>query len=164
MDIPQTDRRPSALEGHVKAWFAVLVALYPATILGAVVLVLGVVLSNPRGWSPGTGVSLFGVLAPGAIFAIPLSLIFSVLATPFLPFRGWIVRDKAPFLRPGYAAVALYGPAILLLMQGGQPQDDFAGTLVAYEVIALTATGLYVPLARRLGLFPKPPPIADIFA
>jgi hypothetical protein len=146
------------LQHLVGAWLAILVALYGAIAgLAATGFIAMALLSagEPDRWS------LFGALAfclaLTVIAAIPLALAFSVLAIPFLMLQAWIVDPRPPYLRLGYIAVILYGPALLILIDHGWEPTSWP-LLAAYEVTALLATALYLRLAGPFDLFPKFPP------
>jgi len=82
--------------------------------------------------------------------SLPLVIVFSVLGIPLLLFQRRIVRSSFPFLRRGYLAVILYGPAVLALiyLQGGQ---GYLLWSALYELVAFVATITFVPLAIWFG-------------
>jgi hypothetical protein len=163
MDIPQTDRRIRPLETFFGAWGAILIALVPASALGVLAFGAGILLWPGQGGASGAQY-LPLVIGAAATLAIPFGIAFSLLALPFLPFRRWIVSERRPWLKPGYLAVALYGPAILIWTSDGRWSADLEAPAIVYEVIALAATLIYVPIARRMGLFPRKAPVGEVFS
>jgi hypothetical protein len=144
----------------VRAWTTILIALFAATVLTGTVWILAVSLLSPGDGGLVNALSwLPFFLTMVALFGIVLSVIFSILAIPFLMLRRFIVSPRSPYLLPGYAAVALYGPALLILMEGRWDPQDWPAC-AAYEAIALIATLIYVRLDAAFALCP-PRPNAD---
>jgi hypothetical protein len=144
---PTFAQRLSSL-GH--AWCLMMIALYPAILLAGVgwIVITGSLTAEGRQTLAGAALVAVGI---GVVLSIPLAFVFSLLALPFLMLRRFIVGPHAPYLRPGYLAVALYGPALLVLC-GWRAEDWQLPAL--YEAIALTATAIYVRLdgpAESLG-------------
>jgi hypothetical protein len=148
-----TDTFSDRLMDLLKTWVAILFALYPAVVLTGVgwMIADGLLQGSIEGIERIPASVLFA-LEFGLVFGLPLALAFSILALPFLMLRRFVVGPRRPWLRPGYLAVALYGPAILVILGPGWSHDD--GPMVwLYEAIALIATGIYVQLAATSGPF-----------
>ena len=145
----------------LRAWTTILVALFAATVLTGVVWILAISLLSPGDGGLVNALSwLPFFLTMLVLFGLVLSVICSVLAIPFLMLQRFIVSPRAPHLLPGYAAVALYGPALLILMEGRWDPQDWPAC-ATYEVIALIATLIYVRLDAAFALVP-PNPVADL--
>lgn len=146
-----------ATEGRLlrlfRAWIVILVALYPAIVLtGAGWMIVA---SLAQGDAEGgrnipAGVAI--VLGFGLVLSLPMALAFSVLALPFLMLSRFVVGGRRPWLKPGYLAVVLYGPAIIAIECEGWRADQWPA-IWFYETIALIATAIYVRLAKPMGLF-----------
>ena len=146
------------LDRLLRAWIAILLALYAATALTGLTLIVALSLRAPGDAGLASALAWFPLwFVTVAICSIVFALIFAVLATPFLMLQRFIVGPQSPYLRPGYAAVALYGPALVILADGGWRPEDL-NFCAMYEIIALVATLIYVRLASHLGLFPPSEP------
>ncbi|HLZ76008.1 hypothetical protein [Phenylobacterium sp.] len=138
-----------------QAWIAILIALYPAILLSGLGWLLVIIV-----WSGGAQslqtiqdglLPALGIVLACAIYAIPLTIAFSLLALPFLVLRRFIVGPEFPYLRLGYIGVVLYGPAIVVALMGEWSSEAWL-FIAPYETIALIATAFYVRLAQALGL------------
>ena len=139
----------------LRSWLAILIALYAATFAtGAGFLVALFLVSTPLPAATFAALPVWLLLV--AIYGLFAALIFAVLATPFLMLQRFIVGSRAPYLRPGYAVVMVYGPALVVLFTGDWTATDWA-ICAAYEAVALIATLLYVRLAGAFALFPPEP-------
>jgi len=86
--------------------------------------------------------------AAGAWSAVALQ--GTLLATPLLFARRWIVQRERPFLKRGYLLVAGYGPLLLLWVKASIDGEWSAYVMmcVLYEVVASLVTAIYVLLWR----------------
>lgn len=143
----------------IRAWFALVVALIPAVLAGASGFWLYALIADPvEGVQHIFSLSeLVNTWVLICILSLPLIPVFALLGAPFLAIRRWVVAPEFPFLGPGYWAVAAYGP--LLLAVAGYAGDlrnpglPLFATL--YELVALVATILFAPLAKRFGALGK---------
>ncbi len=137
-----------------RAWLAILICLFPATLatfLGGSLISMALYGGGrAHGQSWLSAILVLLVFCGG--FTIPVAIGSSVLALPFLLAQRFIVGPRAPWLRPGYLAVIAYGPALLLLAGWETGEGRIAAY---YEGIALIATLLYLPLGRRMRLLPR---------
>jgi hypothetical protein len=149
------------------AWMAILIGLYVALVLTGIAAFTVMVLLRPGDGGVANALRTLTVRVTIAVIgAIPLAIAFAILAIPLLMLRSFIVGPRPPHLQLGYAAVALYGPALLILFgEGWHPESwPFA---IAYEVVALGATLIYIRLADAFDLFPAvegPPTAPPAFA
>lgn len=133
-----------------KAWAALLIALIPAVIAGATGFFLYAVISGPQDGLQHhfTVPDMLGNWLLVCVLSLPLILGFAVLGAPLIPLQRWIVGPRFPFLRLGYLGVAAYGPLLLAVAyrSGGEGLPLWCAL---YEVVALVATALFIPMAKR---------------
>jgi len=142
-----------------KAWLV----LWGALIAAILVAYAGLALFYALYPLPFSGWAM--LLGGTIVVSVPLGLAFSILGLPLLPLRRWIITPNAPYIGPGYLGVAIYGPALLVLIgfaiaPEGFPtaryfaEDPEALTLmVIYELIAFLATMFFARIWRSLGMF-----------
>lgn len=85
------------------------------------------------------------VLFHGVRWMIAAFLGGIVVGLPLAAIRHWIVGPEAPFIRPGYAGIAVI-PFVIGLVAGGPQSDVFRFALLA-QVPLLLVTAIYVALA-----------------
>lgn len=121
-----------------------------AAVLAAYGLVAAYVgMGLPFGGAGMIGQSVSGAIILGYVLCVPFGLAFAVLGSPFLLVWRSIVRPQAPYVRPGYLVVALYGPVLLALAGVA----NFLMAVAIYEFIAYFATVLFVRMCRSLEMF-----------
>jgi hypothetical protein len=125
-----------------RAWTVILAALYPAIVLtGAGYVIVASLAQGDAAVVRTIPASLAMVLGFGLFLGVPMALAFSVLALPLLMLSRFVVGARRPWLKPGYLAVALYGPAIIAIVCEGWSADQWPAIWL-YETIALIATAI----------------------